>query len=108
MYYLQASGILHRFAAAPAQPRSDLAEAYYLLGAIEAQVGKSFWPSQAEALLEAAIRTAPREPAAQRAYELLEEFLMAGYTGSDGTHVPPDIMARLDALRLIAFGEPTA
>ncbi len=108
VYYLQASGVLHRFTAAPAQARGDLAEAYYLLGAIEAQVGRSFWPSQAEALLEAAIRSAPREPTAQRAYELLEEFLVAGYTGSDGTHVPPDILARLDALRIIAFGEPTA
>jgi tetratricopeptide (TPR) repeat protein len=108
VYYLQASGVLHRFAVAPTQARADLAEAYYLLGAIETQVGKSFWLSQAEAFLEAAIRTAPRQPAAQRAYELLEEFLMAGYTGSDGTHVPADISARLDALRVLAFGEPAA
>jgi len=101
VYYLQASAALHRFLVRPPKAPADLAEAYYLLGMIETQVGKSFWLSQAEAYLEAAIRAAPRDPVALRAYDLLEEFLVAGYTGSAGTHVPPDIQARLDALRAL-------
>jgi tetratricopeptide (TPR) repeat protein len=106
VYYLQASGVLHRYLDKPPHSPSDLAEAYYLLGSIETQVGKSFWLSQAEAYLEAAIRTAPRDPTAQRAYDLLEEFLVAGYTGSEGTHVPPDIQAHLDELRALCENPP--
>jgi hypothetical protein len=98
-----ASSILHRYVAT----RSDgeAAEAYYLLGLIETKVGRSFWLSQAEAMLETSIRLAPGTPTAQRAFALLEDFLVAGYTGSGGTHVPPDIQAKLDELQKIAESE---
>jgi len=108
VYYLQASGVLHRYLDAAPHSPSNLAETYYLLGLIETEVGKSFWLSQAEAYLEAAIRTAPRDPIAQQAYDLLEEFLVAGYTGSDGTHVPPDIQRRLDELRVLCEQAPAS
>lgn len=102
--YLEASGILHRALASGALADSQRAEAYYLLGAIEARIGRTYWLSQAEAYLETAIRLAPGQPTAQRAYALLDEFLVAGYSGSGGTHVPPDIRAKLDLLRFIAEG----
>lgn len=101
--HLEASGLLHR--ALESGMAGDRAEAYYLLGWIETRIGRTYWLSQAEAYLETAIRLAPGRPVAQEAYSLLEEFLVAGYTGSGGTHVPPDIQAKLDQLRWIAYPE---
>lgn len=99
--HLEASGLLHR--ALDRGMAGNRAEAYYLLGWIETRIGRTYWLSQAEAYLETAIRLAPGTPVAVDAYTLLEEFLVAGYTGSGGTHVPPDIQAKLDTLRWIAF-----
>jgi hypothetical protein len=84
------------------------AEAYYLLGLIETRIGHVYWLSQAEAYLETAIRLAPGQPLASDAYTLLDEFLVAGYSGSGGTNVPPDIQAKLDRLRRIAETKPGA
>ena len=41
---------------------------------------------------------APRSPHAEKAYALLEEYTVLGYSGSGGIHVPPDVQARLDEL----------
>jgi len=105
--HLEASGLLHRTLDGNLAS-VDRAEAYYLLGLIETRIGRSYWLSQAEAYLETAIRLAPGEPIASDAYGKLEEFLIAGYTGSSGTHVPPDIAAKLDRLRQIAESTPAA
>jgi mono/diheme cytochrome c family protein len=101
---LEASGMLHRALAAGGLAKPDRARAYYLLGVVETRIGRSYWLSEAEAYLETAIRLAPGEPIARRAYGLLDEFLVAGYSGSGGTHVPPDLHAKLEQLRFIAEG----
>jgi tetratricopeptide (TPR) repeat protein len=100
--YLDASALLHRQLATGGAPQADQADAYYLLGVIESRIGRSFWLSQAETYLETAIRLAPGEPVARDAYALLEEFLVGGYTGSSGTHLPPDVREKLDTLRRIS------
>jgi tetratricopeptide (TPR) repeat protein len=100
--YLDASALLHRHVADASVPRSEQADAYYLLGLIETRTGRSFWLSQAEAYLETAIRLAPGEPVARDAFALLDEFLVSGYSGSSGTHVPPDVREKLDTLRRIS------
>lgn len=105
--FLAASGVLHRAVAGGTLQGTDLAEAYYLLGIIETQIGRSFWLSQAEAFLETAIRTAPGTRVAEDAYAALEDFLIAGFSGSAGTNIPPDIAAKLDELLLLA-GRPGA
>ncbi len=98
--YVAASSLLHRFVAAPPlRSDSERAEAYALLGLIESRVGRSFWLSQTEFYLETAIRLDPAGPHAEAAYELLEEFVISGYTGSQGSFVPPDVRANLDSLR---------
>jgi hypothetical protein len=40
----------------------------------------------------------PKQDYADDAFALLEEFLVSGYTGSSGTHVPPDVVQRLEEL----------
>jgi hypothetical protein len=95
---IAASGLLHRYVASTADPPKRVGEAYYLLGVIESRVGRSFWASQTEFFLETAIRMGPKERYAEDAFALLEEFLVSGYTGSSGTHVPPDVVRRLEDL----------
>ena len=104
--YLDASALLHRYLVDGRPPHEDQAEAYYLLGLIEARVGRYYWLSQAEAYLETAIRLAPGEPIARDAYALLENFLV-GNSGVGG-HVPADIREKLDLLRRISEGKAPA
>lgn len=99
---LAASSMLHR-ALEGSLSRDRRAEAYYLLGLLETRIGRSYWLSEAEAYLETAIHLAPGQPIAQDAYRLLEEYLVAGYTGSAGTNVPADIQDKLDQLSRVAM-----
>jgi mono/diheme cytochrome c family protein len=99
--HLEASGLLHRALEGPL-PQDERAQAYYLLGVIEARIGQTFWLSEAEAYLETAIRLAPGRPVALDAYAQLDEYIVAGYSGSGGEQVPPDVQAKLDQLRWVA------
>jgi tetratricopeptide (TPR) repeat protein len=95
---IAASGLLHRYVASTSDPAERVGEAYYLLGVIESRIGRSLWVSQTEFFLETAIRMGPKQRYADDAFALLEEFLVSGYTGSSGTHVPPDVVQRLEEL----------
>lgn len=97
-----ASGALLRYVASLPDGDARAAEAYYWLGVIESRIGRSFWLSQTEPYLEAAIRLAPGDPVAAKAYAMLEEFEVGAYTGSSGEHVPEDVKARLAELKRLA------
>ncbi|UCE85847.1 MAG: hypothetical protein JSU66_16205 [Deltaproteobacteria bacterium] len=98
VYYIAASGALHRFVAESPEEGVDVARAYYRLGVIESRIGRAYRLSQTEYLLETSIRLAPRAPFADEAFALLEEFVASGYTGSAGTNVPPHVQRHLDEL----------
>jgi tetratricopeptide (TPR) repeat protein len=98
---IAASGILHRYVAERTETNPEIGEAYYLMGVIESDIGRSFWASQAEHYLETAIQIGPDQPYAEPAFELLEAFVVTGYTGSGGEHVPPDVRKRLDRSRAL-------
>jgi hypothetical protein len=101
VHYVVASSLLHRFLeAGPKSPR-DAAEAWYLLGITEVGTNSGFWVSQADVYLETAIRTDPKAPSTERAYALLEESIVEGYSGSAGVNVPPEESARLAELRAL-------
>lgn len=106
--YFDASGLLHRSVADGSLSKPEQADAFLLLGVIETRTGRSFWLSQAEAYFETAIRLAPGQPVAKRAYALLEEYLVAGYSGSGGNNVPPDVREKLDSLKKISQGAGAA
>lgn len=106
--YLVASRTLHRVVAASPTPTSELANAYYMLGIIESRIGRNHWITPAETYLETAIHIAPGTEIARAAYAMLEEELIVGYSGSGGTHLPPEERKRLDALSRIANGKPAA
>jgi hypothetical protein len=105
--YLAASRILNRVVAVRRDAGPDVAEAYYLLGAVETRIGQSFWESPADFYLEMAIRLAPGTESGRRAYAMLEEETVLGFTGSGGEHLPDEERARLDELRgLIEAASP--
>jgi tetratricopeptide (TPR) repeat protein len=101
---LLASSLLFRFIDTARQRRvddRDLAEAFYLLGLIEARGVDSYWVPQAEFHLEAAIRLDPKGPIARPAYALLEQSLAIGYGGTSAETLPLDLWTKLNELRAL-------
>jgi cytochrome c556 len=99
VHMIVASGTLNEFVIGGKRAPAELSEAYYLLGLIESVIGRSFWISQSEYYLEAAIRTAPKTEFARKSYALLEENLILDYSGSSGTNLPDEVKSRLRELR---------
>ena len=107
IHYLVASSMLHRIVATRRDASPEVAEAYYLLGAVESRIGRGFWISPAGFYLEMAVRLAPESETGRRAFALLEEELYANYSGSGGENLPSDERAKLEELkRLVRAGEP--
>lgn len=99
VHFVVASSVLQRFIDAHREPDRDLAEAFYLLGIIEARIGRNYWVTPAPFLLEKSIRLAPDAPFADDAYALLERETFQAYEGSDWEDLPPADAARLEELK---------
>ena len=105
---LVASGMLHRWVTRIGAPTPASAEAYYLLGVTELRIGSSYWLTEPESYLEAAIRAAPGQPAARNAYIVLEESTWLGYTGTGAPgELPPEVERWLADLRRLALAKET-
>jgi hypothetical protein len=79
--------------------RLETARAYYWLGVVETRSLDGFWVSLSERHFEAAIRSDPTGPFAERAYARLEEAQVLGYGGASGDHLPSDVWTNLKELR---------
>lgn len=101
--YIFASRFLKDHLTQPKISSQDKAETYYQLGICELSIGESLLSGESGMYLEEAIRLAPKATFAKRAFELYEESVTLGYTGSSGIHLPPDEKARLDELRKMVF-----
>ena len=109
VYDLAASSLLLRFVDGNARDSQELAEAYYLLGVVEARSVDSYWLPQAEHHLEAAIRLAPTSASAASAYALLEEYVVVGFGGANGDALPDEAWEKLRELgQLIEEGQAPA
>jgi len=97
--FVVASSLLHSYLDTKPADKSDMAEAFYLLGVSDSYIAVSHWVSETEYFLAQAIRLDPRGPHAINAYNFLEQYIAAGYTGSSGTNIPPDVQEGLDELR---------
>jgi hypothetical protein len=96
--YLRASGLLHEFVVGrPASPHA--AEAYYLLGICYLTLDQDFYLGFDTLYFKSCIVEFPRSPIARRCYRRLEEAIILGYSGSSGTHIPPDVESELNRLR---------
>jgi hypothetical protein len=100
-----ASSELHRYLELNAGHSGPaIAEAYYLLGMIEAQTTFGTLAAESDFYLETAVRMAPTGPIGRKAFDLLEERTVLGWTGSRGTQMPNDVRDKLEALRLLVDG----
>jgi len=107
VHFVVASRWLHQSLAGHAVAREELSETMLLLGLCEIHISSSPWVSEAEDLLEAAIRAAPESEHARTAYATLEAAYLEGYTGSGGTYLPPKIERRLSSLRALLGTGPS-
>jgi hypothetical protein len=103
-HFVAASGVLQRFIDGYHKRDRYLARGYYLLGLVEARIGRNYWVTPAPFLLETAIRLAPQEPFARDAYALLERETKMLYEGSDEEGLPDEDAARLAELRALVGG----
>jgi len=104
VHYLVASSRFHRYLEARSNEADrDMAEAYYWLGLIESRIGGSYWISESDFYLETAIRMAPSDPIAKRAFALFEEEAVLGWTGSSGDNMPPEVRNRIEELRALVY-----
>jgi hypothetical protein len=109
---LYASALLHqeveaRRAAHAAGDDPELGRAFWLLAALEDRTVHSYWFPQTEVYMEAALRAAPRDPVAARAYERIEEALLVDYGAMRAEDLPEEARNRLAELaRLIEAPGP--
>lgn len=78
---------------------TEQSDIYYLLGYIENTLDHSYWLSETKFYLQTAIQVAPHTLSSKKAFLLLEELTVLGYTGSSGTHLPQDEVEWLSELR---------
>jgi hypothetical protein len=102
--FVAASSVLQRFLRTNPPPEA-LGEAYWLLGMIEARIGRNYWVTPAPFFLEESIRLAPKQPFAADAFARLERELLAAYEGADQEELPPEEAERLQELRSLVRGE---
>jgi len=96
-----ASGLLHEAGGQESHSSEELSEIYYLLGVAETSISRSTWVPETEFFLERSIRAAPSSSYARQAYDFLEQYIIASYTGSAGLDVPKGVWSRLMELRAL-------
>jgi hypothetical protein len=104
VHFVTASSVLQLFLRTEPPPEA-LGETYYLLGMIEARIGRNYWVTPAPFFLEESIRLAPKQPYAADAFARLEAELRAAYEGADQEVLPPEEAERLQELRGLVQGE---
>ncbi|MBM3223352.1 MAG: hypothetical protein FJZ47_06085 [Candidatus Tectomicrobia bacterium] len=104
IHFVVASSLLHRALSTPPADPASLAELYYLLGITESYISRTSWVTETAFFLETAIRLAPSSPVAMQAYDLLNAYILAEYTGSSGAHVPQELQEQLEELRKLRGG----
>ncbi|MBW2268063.1 MAG: hypothetical protein JRH16_05770 [Deltaproteobacteria bacterium] len=104
LHLIAASAVLERLIDAHDENDAALGEAYYLLGVVEASIGRNYWVTPAPFLLAESVRIAPHAPTAAQAYALLERELLQSYEGSEHEELPPEDREHLDSLQQLMQG----
>jgi hypothetical protein len=99
--YLRATSTLHNFLSKYSDS-SNAGEALLLLGhCYEILQDLDLW-SLHELYFQACIQKFPHSPVAQACYNRYEESIFAGYSGSGGMSLPPQIQLHLNKLKKLA------
>jgi hypothetical protein len=104
VHWVAASSVLERFIERGDAEAAALGEAYYLLGLIEARIGRQYWVTPAPFLLEASIRLAPGEGFSEDAFAILETQLLEALAGTGFDELRPEDAQRLRELRSLIDG----
>lgn len=99
--WLRASGYLNLALGKDPQLKSR-GEALYLLGVCAGALRSPLWWDVDLLFFEACVRENPRTPLAKRCFRQLSDRVYLGFTGSAGTFIPEDELARLTELRGLA------
>ena len=108
LLYFRAASLLHDLLATQDRTIEQTARALYLSGiASEATRDMNFWTLH-ETYYEQCIQVLPHSKQAKDCYERLKDSVTAGYSGSSGTRVPPEVQTRLNNLHELATGAAPA
>src|SRR5690606_30328824 len=102
---LRATSLLHRMLSEQGADIENQGQILYLLGLSYGELPLFFPGELAESFLEQAIRSTPGSNEAKKSYRLLKTIVTRGYTGSGGTHLPPDQRVLLEGLYKLAYEE---
>lgn len=95
---LQLSGYLYEYL--DKNPKSELKPyIYYWLSFCESRWERGLQDSLPESYLRKCITEFPNSPIAAKCYKEYEDLMVFGYTGSSGTHIPPDVTLELKNMR---------
>lgn len=98
---LRAAALLSRaLSLKPTHPKRG--RALYLLGVSATHVRSTLLWDLDLLYFEACVRENPKKPIAKECYAAFDEQLVAGFSGSGGTRIPPDEQARLEQLKALA------
>jgi hypothetical protein len=96
--YLRGSAILHELLRNPAASATEYATIYLALGnSYETITALGLWELP-EIYYEACIHESPNSQTAKSCYMHFEHTVLLGYTGSSGTNIPEDALAKLQRL----------
>lgn len=99
VYFLEASRRLKDYIQKDSVSPDHLAEAYLLTGKSEMVLGRPYLGPEAKHYFEIAITASPGSKTAKEAFDMYQENLIFGYTGSSGIHLPEDEKEKLEFLR---------
>ena len=106
--YFRAGSLLHDLLATQDRSTEQTARALYLSGVVsETTRDMNFWTLH-ETYYEQCIQVLPHSKQAKECYEHLNDSVTAGYSGSSGTRIPPEVQTRLNKLRELAVGATPA
>jgi hypothetical protein len=98
--YLRVSGVLYEYL--QTHPGTKITpKVLYWLSICDRSVNKGFFNSQADLYLRQCILEYPADPIAKKCYSAYEEETALGYSGSGGTHLPPEVVTDLKELKKI-------
>lgn len=98
--WLRASGYLNLALGKDPKLKSR-GEALFLLGVCASSLRSPLWWDLDLLFFETCVRESPKSKVAKRCFQQLSDRVYLGYTGSAGTFIPDDELARLSELRAL-------
>lgn len=96
--FLEAVGRLYNYLFEnPTSPQAP--ELAFWIGFIEKRLGRESFFSNGDLFLKQCVKRYPKTPSATKCLKEYEESIEFEFTGSSGTHLPPEVLKELEELR---------